>query len=52
MREKQGPGVPGVLGVLECRRFGTSETFSGSSAESVGRFRLRELTQRMVQGDF
>ena len=24
----------------------------GSSAESVGRFRLRELTQRMVQGDF
>jgi hypothetical protein len=27
-------------------------TLLGSSAESVGRFRLRELTQRMVQGDF
>jgi hypothetical protein len=24
----------------------------GASAESVGRFRLRELTQRMIQGDF
>jgi exonuclease SbcC len=30
----------------------SSGACSGSSAESVGRFGLRELTQRMVQGDF
>ena len=28
------------------------ESKLGSSAESVGRFRLRELAERMVQGDF
>jgi nicotinamidase-related amidase len=40
-----------VVEVLRAARSGGFRIF-GSSAESVGRFGLRELTQRMVQGDF
>ena len=38
--------------VLTSQRANAQAAYFGSSAESVGRFRLRELTQRMVQGDF
>jgi hypothetical protein len=37
---------------VHARGLGASHGELGSSAESVGRFGLRELTQRMVQGDF